>query len=337
MNSTPDGQAHASQRPDSRDTSRSWQATAGQSAEAVAPASAAGIAAALNSPGGTPGPEGPGGITATGRQGPKTRLPVMRGLKWLGTAALVYLALAYFTLPSLWELIEPRHPAIAGLPRHAETHAHIPGDPLNLGIVGTQDELLQALVAAGWFPADEVTLRSSLRIIEDTLLRHPYPHAPISPLYCFGRVQDLAFEKPVGHSPRQRHHVRFWKSDVVSDDGRPFWAGAAIFDVGVEISETTGQVTHRTDGHVDVERDLLASDLAAADRLTSRRYQPDFHSQRTGRNGGGDPWFTDGRLCVLVLNHPASSRSPTDSVEDSSGRPGGKTQDREPAVKPVEP
>jgi hypothetical protein len=320
MNSTPAGQPHDSKRPDSPASTRPGTARDELTADVVT------------------GINRHGGAVAQAFGG---WLPVVRALKWVGTAALLYLALAYFTLPSLWELIEPRHVAIDALPRHAETHSRIPGDPLNLGIVGTEDEMLRAFVAAGWFPADEVTLRSSLRIIEDTLLHHTYRHAPISPLYCFGRVQDLAFEKPVGHSPRQRHHVRFWKSDLPSADGRPFWAGAAIFDIGVELSKTTGQVTHRTDGHIDVERDLLANDLDAAGRLQSRRYQPGFHRQRTGRNGGGDQWSTDGRLCVLVLNPESSgessARAPRDSAERSSRPRAEKPVDREAAETPSEP
>jgi len=221
--------------------------------------------------------------------------------RWLGLALLIYLGCSYITLPWLWERLEPRHPAVDGLPRQVETHTHIPGDPVNLVILAAEEDLLRSLVAAGWYPADDITLRSSLRIIEDTLLHHPYPRAPISPLYCFGRVQDLAFEKPVGNSPRQRHHARFWKAEMPPGDGPTLWVVAAIFDIGVELSKTTGQVTHRTDGHIDLERDQLAHDLDQAQRVRSLRYLPEFHTQKTGKNGGGDPWFTDGRLCVLEL------------------------------------
>jgi len=32
-----------------------------------------------------------------------------------------------------------------------------------------------------------------------------------------------------------------------------------------------------------------------------------FHSQLEGRNGGGDPWHTDGRLAILVLRGSATA------------------------------
>ena len=61
--------------------------------------------------------------------------------------------------------------------------------------------------------ADPITLASSLRIVVDSIVRKPDDDAPVSSLFLFGRKQDLAFELPVGDSPRQRHHVRFWRWD----------------------------------------------------------------------------------------------------------------------------
>src|SRR5208282_6630706 len=96
--------------------------------------------------------------------------------------------------------------------------------------------------AAGWYPADAITFRSSVRIAVDSVFRRPDDDAPVSNLYLFGRKQDLAFEQPLGNSPRQRHHVRFWRSDKLDED-RPLWFGAATFDESVGLSHTTGEVT----------------------------------------------------------------------------------------------
>ena len=84
---------------------------------------------------------------------------------------------------------------------------------------------------AGWFPADPITLASSVRIAADTVLHKSDDDAPVSNLFLFGRKQDLAFEQPVGGGPRQRHHVRFWLWDELYE-GRPGWFGAATFDKG---------------------------------------------------------------------------------------------------------
>ena len=91
---------------------------------------------------------------------------------------------------------------------------------------------------------------TSLRIAADTVLRRPDDDAPVSNLFLFSRKQDLAFEQPVGDSPRQRHHVRFWRWDKLYED-RTAWIGAATFDQSVGLSHTTGQVTHHIAPDVD--------------------------------------------------------------------------------------
>jgi hypothetical protein len=163
-------------------------------------------------------------------------------------------------------------------------------------MAGSAEELAAAMRQAGWSPADPLGVRSDLKIAEATVLDRPYPDAPVSNLYLWGRKEDLAFEQPVGDTPRQRHHVRFWKSDQLDDSGQPLWAGSVTYDKSVGLSHTTGQVTHHIDGDLDAERDRLLQQLKATGRLVHPQYISDFHPQRSGFNGGGDPWHTDGRL-----------------------------------------
>ncbi len=65
--------------------------------------------------------------------------------------------------------------------------------------------------AAGWYPADPITLKSSIEIVGSVLLDRPYRDAPVSNLYYLGRREDLAYEKPIGASADRRNHVRYWK------------------------------------------------------------------------------------------------------------------------------
>ena len=174
-----------------------------------------------------------------------------------------YLLVAYVVLPQLGKRNAQRHPDLLDGARLTHTGSGLPGDPLNIALVGSEEEVIRAMIAAGWRPANPLSFRSSVRIVVDTVLAEPDPNAPVSNLYLFGRKEDLAFEKPVGHSPRERHHVRFWRSEQL-DDGRPMWMGAATHDVGVELSRTTAQVTHRISPEVDTERDLLLADLTNA-------------------------------------------------------------------------
>jgi hypothetical protein len=194
------------------------------------------------------------------------------------------------------------HPALLRSPRHTTTHRGHRGDPVNIAFVGTEEELHRALSSARWYAADPITLKSSLRIAADVVLKKPYDHAPVSDLFLWGRRQDLAYEQPVGDSPKQRHHVRFWRSEEVDAAGEPLWLGAATFDERVEISRTAGGVTHKIAPEVDRERNKLVVDTARSGVLDGYYWVDRFHPDRQGVNGGGDPWVTDGRLAVGVLD-----------------------------------
>ena len=222
----------------------------------------------------------------------------------------LYLFAAYVALPAYWRAYARSHPAMASAETRTKTSLGILGDPINLAFVGTEDELITSAEHAGWTPADPITWRSSARIAIDSATRKPYSSsAPVSDLFVWGRKQDIAFEKPFGPDPRQRHHVRFWKSSSVDASGRPLWLGAATFDKAVGVSHLTGQVTHHIDANIDKERDILAADLAPSPNLHIEWFEG-FQSDLKGKNGGGDPWFTDGRLCVL--------RFIPDSISDSA-------------------
>jgi hypothetical protein len=106
----------------------------------------------------------------------------------------------------------------------------------------------------------------------------------------------------VGDSPKQRHHARFWRSAEVDGNGEPLWLGAATFDERVEISRTTGGITHKIGPDIDSERNKLVTDTARAGTLDGFYFVDRFHRVREGRNGGGDPYFTDGRLAVGVID-----------------------------------
>ena len=131
------------------------------------------------------------------------------------------------------------------------------------------------MLAAGWHPADPITLRTSLRIAESVVLHRPDPDAPVSALYLFGRKQDLAFEQDVGGSADERHHVRWWRVDTEDVDGRPLWIGDAAFDRGAGISHRTGQITHHIAPDIDAERDYLMAGLAQAGRLAAATSGPE--------------------------------------------------------------
>jgi hypothetical protein len=214
--------------------------------------------------------------------------------------ALVYTLLAYLALPALWSHYEHQK-KLANLPMVARTAQGIPGDPINVGLVGDDKDVLCAMRDAGWFPADPVTLRSSIEIAGSVLLDRPYRDAPVSPLFYLGRREDLAFEKPDGNSADHRHHVRFWKVLDKGEEQRPVWLGAVTYDRSVGVSHYTGAITHHIGADIDAERQLLATDLEAAGMVDAKYQVTGIGPTMTGRNGGGDPYYTDGEVWILRL------------------------------------
>ena len=224
-----------------------------------------------------------------------------RLLAAVAVAAAAYYGVAYLAVPHAWRYVERRHPALSALATRTTTVDGIPADPINVAVVCREETLYRSMLAAGWTPADPVTFRAALRIAADSVAHRPYESAPVSSLYFWGRRQDYAFERMIGGDPRRRHHVRFWKSAEADDGGRPLWVGAATFDTRAGISHLTGQITHHIDGAVDAERDKLLADLSRQ-RDANIAWVDAFQSVYTGRNGGGDAYYTDGRLGVLTLD-----------------------------------
>jgi hypothetical protein len=245
--------------------------------------------------------------------GLRLRRQAVRCLKALVILLGLWLLSAYVILPLLWRHYE-HHPALATAPKTTLTSQGIPGDPLNVGLLGGESDVVHSMLAAGWSPADPITLRSSLRIAESVVFRQSYVDAPVSNLYLFGRRQDLAFEKPAGRDARRRHHVRYWKSVELGSAGLPLFLGSATFDVSVGLSHDTGQVTHHISPDIDVQRDGLITDLTGAGRLIRIYQVTGVGATLFGRNGEGDHYHTDGELTVGVLTAGPAEGGPPERL-----------------------
>ena len=230
---------------------------------------------------------------------PRLRRRMLHALVVIG---VIYFLAAYVAVPWLTSRYYRHHPWLDDNPRITKTGDGRPGDPLNVALIGTKEQVDAIMAAAKWVPAAAQGIRSDIKIAEGTVLKRADANAPVSNLFLFGRKEDLAFEQPVGGNPRQRNHVRFWKTEKESGDGRPIWIGSASYDERVEFSDTTIQITHRISPDLDKERDHLLADLKQTGDLAEKYTIPGFHTELKGRNGGGDPWYTDGCLYVGTIN-----------------------------------
>ena len=165
------------------------------------------------------------------------------------------------------------------VPRFTTTGDGLPGDPVNLVLTGTLQQLHAAFAAVGWSGADRLGLASSWGMMRAFVFNSPYPTAPFSTLYLFGRGQDVGFQKAIDNSPRKRHHIRFWALSLAHADSalgtasfwlntdRPpdgacvHWVGAGTKDTGFSLTRLTFQITHATDADTNAERDYLIAEL----------------------------------------------------------------------------
>src|SRR5216683_6423756 len=184
-------------------------------------------------------------------------------------------------------------------PKITHTKSGAEGDPLNLVLVGSKDQITHSFHQAGWLIPDPITLQTSEKISVDSLAHRSYPTAPVSNLYVFGRVQDLAFEKPT-NDVANRGHIRIWKTGVLIN-GSPVWVGAASYDSGIEMSSTNHFPTHHIAPTVDLERNAVGADLEKIGLVKEESYEAFTPPILFARNGGGDYYESDGDM--LVINY----------------------------------
>src|SRR5262249_40912159 len=95
-------------------------------------------------------------------------------------ALLAWLVLAYLFVPALWKRYAHRHPAFEDMPGVPYTADGIPADPINVALVGDKAQVVKIMLAAKWYPADPLTLRSCLEMAEAAVFKRKYDDAPVS-------------------------------------------------------------------------------------------------------------------------------------------------------------
>jgi hypothetical protein len=240
---------------------------------------------------------------------------VDRRVPFVLAIALTYAMAAYIILPRIvrmgLKLLRRKR-----IPRFTITADGLPGDPVNLVFTGTLRQLEVAFATAGWSGADPLGLASAWRMARAFIFNAPYPTAPFSTLYLFGRGQDVGFQKAIGDSPRKRHHVRFWALSLAHHESalgtasfwlntdrpphgdRVHWVGAGTKDTGFSLTRLTFQITHATDPDTNAERDYIVAALEKRGVIGACR------SYRAGENldaGQINHYVTDGEVAAANL------------------------------------
>lgn len=243
---------------------------------------------------------------------------VDRRLPWILALAATYAIAAYVLLPRIvlmgLKILQQQR-----VPSFTITGDGLAGDPVNLALGGTLAELRTAFATAGWVEADRLDFMSSWKMAEAFVFNKPYPTAPFSTLYLFGRGQDIGFQKDIDNSPRKRHHVRFWaqslanpqegpdtldfwlNTDRPNDLERVLWVGAATRDTGFSLTRFTFQITHATANDTDIERQFIIDDLARCGVIGQSALRKAGDQLRTGHV---NHYVTDGDIAVAEIKIP---------------------------------
>lgn len=183
------------------------------------------------------------------------------------------------------------------LSRHTETLTGDTQEPISFIISAQNDNLLvENFKKAGWLTADSVNIHSSIDMAKFAILNQEYATAPMTPSFWNKEVHNFGFQKATEiKSIRQRHHARFWKTNIKTADGQNIYVGTVSFDIGLK-----WLITHKISPDIDTERELLFSDLQ---NINALKYfsKTKLVKPTLGKNFGGDQFFTDGEAYFIYF------------------------------------
>lgn len=215
----------------------------------------------------------------------------------------LWLFTAYVVLPRIHRLLTTYY-----LPNYFVGRVRSPAgflsDPVNLAFFGSEQDIHAAMQAAGWDLADPLTPKSFAQATLASLLKRSYKNAPVGHMYLFNRMQDFAYQQEMNGNPRERHHVRFWKTPQgwrLPGGHKADWLAAASYDKAIGLKFATLQIDHVISGDIDTERDYIISSLQKAKSVKKLEIVKHFTDAYHGINNGGDRIKTDGSLPFITL------------------------------------
>ena len=197
---------------------------------------------------------------------------------------------------------------VTGAPLRTHTGSGALSDVTNLMFLGSRRQLVAAFNEAGWFEADDLTIRSAAKTLGATIRQAGYSTAPVSTLRVNGQPPDLVFQKSL-NTFAKRHHLRLWKQPQTYN-GREVWIGAATHDIAISNAKAGTKWSHRIDPHIDRERDWVSTDLLFAGTAAAYADVDRPAAPRKTANATGDQILTDGKMSVLQLAQSKSAGEP---------------------------
>ena len=179
------------------------------------------------------------------------------------------------------------------------------GDPLNLVVVEGQRDPIVPFIARGWHLTQKLDLASMIATVRAFIFRSEYLTSPVSPLYVFGRREDIAVQK-ARSTINERIHARLWLTPFTFESRR-VWIGQVSRDIGVRLTRQTWNLTtHKIGPDVDFDRGYLLQDILMSGFVERYGFIDGVHAATMSApraNLTGDPYFTDGLRGVLFLSN----------------------------------
>lgn len=184
------------------------------------------------------------------------------------------------------------------LPRYSETLSGKRDAPLSFIITAKSDQQLNdSFERANWLLAEKQNLKSIVKLAEAFVFNLNYTTAPMTPSFWNTQVHNFGFEKPTAaENIKERHHARFWKTNLTMPDGKLIYVGTASLDEGLKKS----LIIHKINPNIDAEREQLFIDLKSAGVINDFS-KTQFVEPLLGTNFAGDLFFTDGVIYIITI------------------------------------
>jgi len=178
------------------------------------------------------------------------------------------------------------------------------GDPVNLVVLGNFGDIFAALSRGGWSFTHRISLATVTRLISAGISGASYSVAPVSPLYLYGRSQDLSLQR-ARNTILQRNHLRLWLAPF-RFEGRSVWMGQISRDVSVKATFLSPNlVTHVIDPKVDEAREYFLQSLMVSgvvQRFGFVAGGPSSTPSSPRYNLTRDPYYSDALRLVVQLS-----------------------------------
>jgi len=187
------------------------------------------------------------------------------------------------------------------LPKISESMTGSPAEPINIIIVSNQETLHQVFTKSNWFLLDQLSLKTSFKIVDSIINKYSYPQTPGLPVFWDTEPNTLGYGQPTEkNSASSRHHIHLWETSFITENSESIWVGTAHFDEEIKKKFKIILPIHTTQILVDEEREKIKKDINKSGFLKSFE-KIDLTGLTYGAKKSGNKFLSDGQAYILYL------------------------------------